>query len=47
MKKHTTATPIRARRKPLMTALEPRILLDGAALVAMAEMATDVVGRGC
>lgn len=42
MKKQTTATPIRVRRKPLITALEPRILLDGAAVATTAEMTTDV-----
>ncbi|MFC4260927.1 DUF4347 domain-containing protein [Marinobacter lacisalsi] len=30
------------RRKPLITALEPRVLLDGAALATTMEMATDV-----
>jgi VCBS repeat-containing protein len=42
MKNQTTATPIRFRRKPLITALEPRILLDGAAVATTAEMTTDV-----
>ncbi|WP_343805532.1 DUF4347 domain-containing protein, partial [Marinobacterium maritimum] len=42
MKKQTPANPIRSRRKPLITALEPRILLDGAAVATTAEMTTDV-----
>ncbi|MBV1786435.1 DUF4347 domain-containing protein [Marinobacterium sp. D7] len=42
MKKQTTANPIRFRRKPLITALEPRILLDGAAVATAAELTTDV-----
>ncbi len=42
MKKQTPANPIRFRRKPLITALEPRILLDGAAVATTAEMTTDV-----
>ncbi len=42
MKKQTPAKPIRFRRKPLITALEPRILLDGAAVATTAEMTTDV-----
>ena len=32
MKKHTPANAVRFRRKPLISALEPRILLDGAAV---------------
>ena len=42
MKKQTPANSIRFRRKPLITALEPRILLDGAAVATAAEMTTDV-----
>ncbi|SMR77811.1 DUF4347 domain-containing protein [Marinobacterium sediminicola] len=42
MKKPTPTSPIRFRRKPLITALEPRILLDGAAVATTAEMTTDV-----
>ena len=34
--------PTRFRRKPLITALEPRILLDGAVVATTAEMTTDV-----
>ncbi len=36
------SSPVRFRRKPLITALEPRILLDGAAVATTAEMTTDV-----
>ncbi|ABM04870.1 putative outer membrane adhesin-like protein [Psychromonas ingrahamii 37] len=42
MKKQSINTSIRFRRKPLIMALEPRILLDGAALATTVEMATDV-----
>lgn len=36
------SSPVRFRRKALITALEPRILLDGAAVATTAEMTTDV-----
>ena len=42
MKKHTPANAVRFRRKPLISALEPRILLDGAAVATAVEMTTDV-----
>ncbi|WP_066257297.1 VCBS domain-containing protein [Hydrogenophaga flava] len=44
MKKHvaTNQAPLRFRRKPLITALEPRLLLDGAALVTAVDLSTDV-----
>ncbi|MBQ0784346.1 MAG: DUF4347 domain-containing protein, partial [Amphritea sp.] len=42
MKKQTLNTPIQFRRKPLIMALEPRILLDGAAVVTTADLTTDV-----
>ena len=38
----TAATATRFRRKPLITALEPRLLLDGAAVATAVELATDV-----
>ncbi|KGK43277.1 hypothetical protein LH51_01200 [Nitrincola sp. A-D6] len=37
-----TSRPLRFHRKPLITALEPRILLDGAAVATTVEMTTDV-----
>ncbi|SIS46027.1 DUF4347 domain-containing protein [Neptunomonas antarctica] len=42
MKNKTLNTPLHCRRKPLIMALEPRILLDGAAVATTAEMTTDV-----
>ncbi|PSJ36443.1 hypothetical protein C7I36_16750, partial [Zobellella taiwanensis] len=44
MKKHMSPQQHQAlfRRKPLITALEPRILLDGAAVATAVEMTTDV-----
>lgn len=37
-----SASATRFRRKPLITALEPRLLLDGAAVATTVDMATDV-----
>ncbi len=44
MKKQAVPTEgtLRFRRKPLITALEPRLLLDGAALATAVELSTDV-----
>ncbi len=44
MKKHAAPAQgsLRFRRKPLITALEPRLLLDGAAVATAVELSTDV-----